>query len=539
MESGVHEILDGSDCDLLEIVRKTWIKEGGEASPPAEVECVNLSWTRRGDRVVNQLARKLDGHRWRRNRHFWWIEDKRRVITTEVDGVISRTTDDGGGEGLIRAEDVDVISTTSAVDLKTLDATEVHEAARSCDHTLGHHEGVGNRSPHHDEGINARSPVDRDGAVFEVRITVPASSSEDIREVSNLFVIIRVLAEDEEGLEKKTIITSSTVEIDLRTVEVHLEGIIFAATEYVELVGGSISEILSVSDWDSLGEFQGSVSSVRNERHSAHDDLVITVSSVDESHGSGVIGKNDIITRSELNLNEFDASEEEKISLGAVTCVEPEESGTALPCSEGRAGNGVRFGGSENLDLIATLSSSGIGDGDASTVLTSQSHGVKFGQRSVVTLGRIRSIDRDFHREPTDGEFGRADGRHASRAADGNDGPGSPTSDDCSLKNPLKVFRDCPVVEAGEAVWNSESRINALAGLIELNLSRQSTDRATGLQGAFTLFEKEDVVRTIRGDFEGDEVAVRADDFVIGIPQRDILDIDSSNIDLTTKRIQG
>ena len=283
LETRVHEVFNGGDRDLSQVIRQARIEEGGKARPPAEVESINLSRAGRGHRVIDELAWKLDRHRRRSDGDLWWIEDERRMISTEVDRIVSRTTHDSSGEGLIGAEDVDIISATGTIDLKALDASEVHKATRACHDTFSHYEGVRNRSSHHNKRINTRAAVDGDRSIFEVGVAVASHPSEEVGKVCDLFVIIRILTENEEGLEEETIITATTVEVNLSAVEIHLKGVVLTTTVDVELIGSSIGEILGIGDRDTLREFESAVPDIRDKRHGANDDLVISVTCINQS----------------------------------------------------------------------------------------------------------------------------------------------------------------------------------------------------------------------------------------------------------------
>ena len=295
LEAGLNIGLDGLDGNLLKSSGDPREEEAGNSGPPSEVEVVDLGRTVDRDRVVNQLAWKGNRHRRRGDGHLGRIEDERRMIATEVNGVITRSTDDGRGEGLIGAKDVDVIASTGTIDFESLNSAEVHQSTCSGHHTLGDNESIRDRGSDHYEGIHTRSTIDGNRSVVEVRVTVATHTTEEVGEVGDFLIVFWVFAKDEEGLEKEAVVTGPTVEIELGSVEVDLKGIVLPSAVNVEDIRSTIGDVFCIRDRDSLREFESPVPSIWDQRHRAHDDFVISVTGVDQGHRSGVIRKNGVI----------------------------------------------------------------------------------------------------------------------------------------------------------------------------------------------------------------------------------------------------
>ena len=177
------------------------------------------------------------------------------MVTTEVDCIIPRTTHDGNGRCLFGAENIDIVTTTTTIDLNCLNATERNKATCSGDHCFSDDKGVSDWCSYNDESVDTRSTIDRDRAILEIAVAVATGATKEVRQVGNFLVVCRIITEDKESLEEEAVVTGSTVEVKRRQVVVHFKAIIFTLTIDVELVRSTISKIINISHRNTFREF--------------------------------------------------------------------------------------------------------------------------------------------------------------------------------------------------------------------------------------------------------------------------------------------
>ena len=177
------------------------------------------------------------------------------MVTSEVNHIVTRATYDGCGECFISTENVDIITTTSTIDLKRLNPTERNKATCSGDHCFGDDKGVSDWCSYDDESVDTRSTIDRDRAILEIAVAVTTRSAKEVSKVCHFLIVRRVVTEDKEGLKKEAVITRSTMEIKRSKVVVHFKAIIFTLTIDVELVRSTISKIINISHGNTFREF--------------------------------------------------------------------------------------------------------------------------------------------------------------------------------------------------------------------------------------------------------------------------------------------
>ena len=218
------------------------------------------------------------------------------MITSKVNDIITRATDDRCGKCLIGAENIDIVPTTSTIDLKCLNATEGNKATCSGDHCFSDDKGVSNWCSYNHEGIDPRSTIDRDRAILEIAVAVATGATKEVRQVGDLLVVCRIITEDKESLEEEAVVPGSTMEVEWRPVVVHFKAVIFTLTVDVELVRGTIGKVINVRNGDTFWEFKSAVPTVWNEGHGADRDLVITITGVNERSCGSVIIQDGVVT---------------------------------------------------------------------------------------------------------------------------------------------------------------------------------------------------------------------------------------------------
>ena len=123
------------------------------------------------------------------------------MVATEVDRVITGTTDDGRGEAFIGAQHVDLIITTCAVDFEGFDITEANHTTRTGDDRFGHDKSICNRCAHDYQCIHTRTAIDLHRTILQIIIAIRSSATKDVGKIRHVIVAIWIFAQDEECLE--------------------------------------------------------------------------------------------------------------------------------------------------------------------------------------------------------------------------------------------------------------------------------------------------------------------------------------------------
>ena len=89
-----------------------------------------------------------------------------------MNGIISRSSHHRGGEILVGAENINLVTTPGPVHLKGFDIAEGHQPSCPGHHRIGDDEGIGNGSPDDHQRIDTGASVNRNRTVLKVAVTV-------------------------------------------------------------------------------------------------------------------------------------------------------------------------------------------------------------------------------------------------------------------------------------------------------------------------------------------------------------------------------
>ena len=257
---------------------------------------------------VDELRRQRDLEGRRRVGERRRVEDQRRGVAADVDRVVARAAGDDRLELVAGRQDVDLVRAAGAVDLDGLDARERHDPAGARDVVVGDDEDVADRRADHDDRVHAGAAVDEHRRVLQVVVAVVARAAEQVREVGDLVRVVRVLAQDQEGLEQEAVVAGAAVQVELAAVVVDLEAVVLAVAEHEQRGGVAVRHVLGVRHRDALGVLERAVSAVRDERHRADDELVVAAAHVDDRHRGGVVGAHAVGAAQRVDLDALDVA---------------------------------------------------------------------------------------------------------------------------------------------------------------------------------------------------------------------------------------
>ena len=152
------------------------------------------------------------------------------------------------------------------------------------------------------------------------------------------------------------------MKIDLRPVEIHLKAVILVPPKDKERIGGSIGEIISVCNRNSLRVFERSVTGIGNLRHRSDRNHVISTAGIDEGHRSRIVGEHIIVTLPGIDGDQFDPAEVNEVALRRVAGMETKQTGPAPAGAKGRGRNTIRSCASHDQQFIAPICSPGVTD---------------------------------------------------------------------------------------------------------------------------------------------------------------------------------
>ena len=186
--------------------------------------------------------------------------------------------------------------------------------------------------------------------------------------------------------------------------------------------------------------------------------------------------------------------------------MEAEDTRARTTLTKGRSRNGIRLGGSEDLQLITARSTTGIEDGNTSAILATESNNIDF--RKNTTL-KTTVIDDDFLRPRSNGDWLiTADSDHTRRASYRDEVTRKATSDTSRLEDIFKALYNGSTSIAVKGIRDTNCGINSLSRLTEFCFGWKRTNHATSFEVILANAEKENILRAILRSVKGDKPVV-------------------------------
>ena len=167
------------------------------------------------------------------------------------------------------------------------------------------------------------------------------------------------------------------MQVDFSPVEIHLKAVILVSSKDKERIGGSICEIISVCNRNSLRVFERSVTGIGNLRYRSDRNHVISAPGIDEGHCSRIVGKHIIVTLPGIDGDQFDPAEVNEVALRRVAGMETQQTGPASAGAKGRGRNTICSCTSHDQQFIAPICSPGVTDCQTGRIGTAQIEHIK------------------------------------------------------------------------------------------------------------------------------------------------------------------
>ena len=286
------------------------------AAPPAQVDALAPGVDR--ETVVDDHRVVLHGDRGRLVGERRLVEEQRRVVAGQVDGVVAgaaahRDLQAGGCR-----QDVDVVGTAGAVDLELLDAGEVDDAAGAGHEGVGDDEVVAHRGAVDHHRVHARATRDVHRCVLQVGVAVAAAATKQARQVGDRARVVGVAVEHQEGVDDEGVVVFLAEQKQLGHVVVDLEVVVAGTTIEVSHRRHAIAEVVQVDDGHAGWVLEVGVASVRNLRHRADANVVIAAAQIDDGLHGRVVRGHHVVAVEGAHRQAFEVLEHQALATAAV-----------------------------------------------------------------------------------------------------------------------------------------------------------------------------------------------------------------------------
>ena len=339
--------------------------------------------------VVGRDGRQLHLEGRRRVRERRRVEDEQRGRAADVDLVVAGAAVDDRLDRRARAEDPDPVRAARAVDLDALDAREPGHAAGACDVRVGDDEVVADRRADHDERVGAGAAVDLHGRVLHVLVAVHARAAEERREVRDVRRVERILAKRDEGLEQERVVAVAAREVEARAVVVDLERVVLAPADRVERAGVAVRHVLGVGDRHAVGELEGAVARVRDERHGADGQMVVAAAEIDDRRDGGVVGEHGVVAAERVDRDALDLAVRDVRRGRALRVDDSDPEGAAARRVEAHV---VAVRRAEDDELVVARAAARVDDVDPRVVARDDRDHVALRRAAERRVGRVAAV---------------------------------------------------------------------------------------------------------------------------------------------------
>ena len=179
---------------------------------------------------------------------------------------------------------------------------------------VGDDELVVDRRAVDDEGVGAVAAVDRHRRVLHVLVAVRALATEQARQVADLVRPVGVLLQRQEGVDDEGVVVVATGEVERGDVVVDLELVVLRLAKHIQREAVAVAHVLHIGNRHALGVFEVLVALVRDLRHGADDDVVVTPAHLDHGQHRRVVDKDRIIAIASADRHAFDVRKQHRVA---------------------------------------------------------------------------------------------------------------------------------------------------------------------------------------------------------------------------------